>query len=76
MLTSLFSQNAFNVKSRGYTALKEHLKDVDVSQTCVSSEKKLILARIGLFGDYEGREFTSCLKYRVQLDVRFRRSGS
>ena len=28
--------------------LKKHLRDVDVSQTCVSSEKKLILARIGL----------------------------
>ena len=31
--------------------LKKKLRDVDVSQTCVSSEKKLILARIGLFGD-------------------------
>ena len=36
----------------------QKLRDVDVSQTCVSSEKKLILARIGLFGDYEGRDFT------------------
>ena len=35
---------------------KKHLRDVNVSQTCVSSEKKLILARIGLFGDYEGRD--------------------
>ena len=26
---------------------KKHVRDVDVSQTCVSSEKKLILARIG-----------------------------
>ena len=55
---------------------KKHLRDVDVSQTCVSSEKKLILARIGLFGDYEGREFTIYLKYRAQLGVRFRPSGS
>ena len=55
---------------------KKHLRDVDVSQTCVSSEMKLILARIGLFGDYEGRNFTMYLKYRAQLGVRFRPSGS
>ena len=56
--------------------LKKKLRDVDVSQTCVSSEKKLILARIGLFGDYEGRDFKIYLKYRAQLGVRFRPSGS
>ena len=55
---------------------KKHLRDTHVSQTCVSSEKKLILARIGLFGDYVGLDFTICLKYRAQLDVRFRPSGS
>ena len=55
---------------------KKKLRDVNVSQTCVSSEKKLILARIGLFGDYEGRDFTMYLKYRAQLGVRFRPSGS
>ena len=56
---------------------KQHLRDVNVSQTCVSSEKKLILARIGLFaiGDYEGRDFTICLTYRAQLGMRFRPSG-
>ena len=41
-----------------------------------SSEKKLILACIGLFGDYEGRDFKICLKYRAQLAVIFRPSGS
>ena len=55
---------------------KKHLRDVDVSQTCVSSEMELILARIGLFGDYYGRDFTMYLKYRAQLGVRFRPSGS
>ena len=55
---------------------EKHSRDVNVSQTCVSSEKKLILARIGLFGDYEGRDFTMYLKYRAQLGVRFRPSGS
>ena len=28
-----------------------------------------------LFGDYEGRDFILCLKYRAQLGVRFRPSG-
>ena len=49
--------------------------DVNVYQTCVSSEKKIILAGIDFFEDYEGRDFTICLKYRGQL-VRFRPSGS
>ena len=55
---------------------KKKLREVDVSQTCVSSEKKFILARIGLFGDYEGRDFKIYLKYRAELGVRFRPSGS
>ena len=69
-------------KETGHTSkfvrlqLKKKLRDVDVSQTCVSSEKKLILARIGLFGDYEGRDFNIYLKYRAQLGVRFRPSSS
>ena len=29
-------------------SIKKHLRDVNVSQKCVSSEKKLLLARIGL----------------------------
>ena len=55
---------------------KKHLGDVNVSQRCVSSEKMLILVCIGLFGDYEGRDFKICLKYRAQLAVIFRPSGS
>ena len=38
--------------------------------------KKLIFACIGLFGDYEGRDFKMYLQYRAQLDMRFRPSGS
>ena len=38
--------------------------------------RSFILARIGLFGDYEGRDFTICLKYRAQLGVRFRPAAS
>ena len=57
-------------------SIKEHLKDVNVSQTCVLTEKKFILARIGLIEDYEGRNLTMSLKYRAPLGVRFRPSGS
>ena len=42
----------------------------------VSFEKKLIPTRIGLFGDYEGSDFTIYLKYPAQHGVRFRPSGS
>ena len=70
------TETAHTSKFLGIQLKKKHLRDVNVSQTCVSSEKKLILVRIGLFGDYEGREFTICLKYRAQLGVRFRPSGS
>ena len=55
---------------------KIHLGDVNVSQRCVSSEKMLILACIDLFGNSEGRDFKICLKYRSQLAVIFRPSGS
>ncbi|CAH3020126.1 unnamed protein product [Porites evermanni] len=54
--------------------IKEHLRDVDVSQSCVGSEKKLILARVGLFEDDDGRDFTICPKHRAVLGVRFRPS--
>ena len=47
-------------------SIQKHLREVNVSQACVSSEKKPIPAPIGLFGDYEGRDFTICLKYRPQ----------
>ena len=68
-------QQLIPLNSWVYSLKKKHLRDVDVSQTCVSSEMELILARIGLFGDYEGRDFTICLKYRAQLGMRFRPSG-
>ena len=67
---------AHTSKFVGIQLKKKHLRDVDVSQTCVSSEMELILARIGLFGDYEGRDFTICLKCCAQLGVRCRPSGS
>ena len=54
--------------------VREHLKEVRVSQTCVASEKELILARAGLFGDSDDRNFTICPKHRVELRVRFKPS--
>ena len=45
---------------------------VKVSQTCVASEKELILARAGLFGYSDSRDFTICPKHRAELAVRFR----
>ncbi|CAH3145827.1 unnamed protein product [Porites evermanni] len=54
--------------------IKEHLRDVNVSQSCVVSEKKLILACVGLFEDDDGRDFTICPKHRTVLGVRFRPS--
>ena len=68
-------QQLIPLNSWVYNIKKKHLRDVNVSQRCVSSEKKLILACIGLFGDYEGHDFTICLKYRAQLAVRFRPFG-
>ena len=62
---------AHTSKFVGIQLKKKHLRDVGVSQTCVSSEMELILARIGLFGDYEGRDFTMYLKYRAQLGFGF-----
>ena len=67
---------AHTSKFVGIQLKKKHLRDVDVSQTCVSSEMELILARIGLFGDYEGSDFTMYLKFRAQFGVRLRPSGS
>ena len=54
--------------------VKEHLREVKVFQTCVASEKELILARAGLFGDSDGRDFTIYPKHLAELGVRFRPS--
>jgi len=53
-------------------SIKEHLRDVNVSHRCVSSEKERILVRVSLLGDSEGHNFTVYPKYRAQLGVRFR----
>ena len=53
--------------------INAHLRQISVAQTGVSSEKELILARVGLF-DEDGRDFTICPKHRDQLGVKFKAS--
>ena len=48
--------------------INAHLRQISVAQSSVSSEKELILARVGLF-DEDGRDFTICRKHRDQLGV-------
>ena len=50
--------------------IKSHLRSVKVSQTCVSSEKDLILARAGLF-EHDGNGLVICPKHRAELGVMF-----
>ena len=54
--------------------VREHLREVKVSQTCVASEKELILACACSFGDSDSRNFTICPKHHVELGGRFRPS--
>ena len=53
--------------------ISAHLRQISVSQTSVSSEKELILARVGLF-DESSRDFTICPKHRDKLGVKFNAS--
>ena len=46
--------------------IKSHLRQLKVAQTSVSSEKDLILARVGLF-DQEGNDMMVCPKHRAAL---------
>jgi len=71
-----------NISSRGNELLplnscsrdiSAHLRQIAVAQTSVSSEKELILARVGLF-DEDGRDFTICPKHRDHLGVKFKAS--
>lgn len=44
-------------------SVEEHVRDVKEARTSVASEKELILARVGLFRDFVGCDFATCLKY-------------
>ena len=52
--------------------VKSHLRQLKVPQTCVRSEKELILAR-GLFDQDEADE-TVCPKHRAALGTRWRQN--
>ena len=52
---------------------RQHLRELKVPATSVT-EKQLILARIGLFSEDAGQDFTICPKHRAHLGVRFRPS--
>jgi len=51
--------------------VKPHLRTLKVTQTCVSSEKELILARAGLFNG-NGQGLTICPRHRAELGVMYR----
>jgi len=51
--------------------IKPHLRQLKVTQTCVPSEKELILARAGLFDAEDGHGFTICPKHRAELGLKF-----
>ena len=53
--------------------VKSHLRQLKVPQTCVRSEKELILAR-GLFDQDEADE-TVCPKHRAALSARWRQNA-
>lgn len=53
--------------------ISAHLRQISVSHQSVSSERELILARVGLF-DESGRDFTICPKHRDKLAVKFNAS--
>ena len=47
---------------------RSHLRQVKVSQTTVSTEKDLILARVGLFAD-DGATRTICPRHRADRSI-------
>jgi len=67
------SQNQLRTLSACSNNVKPHLRQLKVAQSSVSSEKELILARVGLF-DEDGSDFTICPKHRDELGIKFRAS--
>ena len=51
--------------------IKSHLKQLNVTQKNVASEKDLILARVGSFGE-DGKDMTICPKHRSELGILWR----
>ena len=52
--------------------VRAHLRQLSVAQSCVASEKELILARAGLF-DEDGTTLTICPRHRDELGKHWKR---
>ncbi|XP_073238611.1 uncharacterized protein [Porites lutea] len=50
--------------------VRAHLRELQTTQSCVASERELILARVGLF-DEEGKDMVICPKHRVLLGAKY-----
>ena len=50
--------------------VKAHLRELQTTQSCVASERELILARVGLF-DEKGEDMVICPKHRALLGVKY-----
>ena len=50
--------------------VKAHLRGLQTTQSCVASERELILARVGLF-DEKGEDMVICPKHRALLGVKY-----
>ena len=50
--------------------VKAHLRELQTTQSCVASERELILARVGLF-DKGGKDTVICPKHRVLLGAKY-----
>ena len=46
------------------------MRELQTTQSCVASERELILARVSLF-DEEGKDMVICPKHRVLLGVKY-----
>ena len=50
--------------------VKAHLRELQTTQSCVASERQLILAHVGLF-DEKGEGMVICPKHRALLGVKY-----
>lgn len=50
--------------------VKVHLRGLQTTQSCVASERELILARVGLF-DEKGEDMVICPKHRASVGVKY-----
>ena len=61
--SQFFSLNSF------VSDVRAHLRELQTTQSCVASEREMILACVGLF-DEEGEDMVICPKHRALLGVK------